>query len=351
MSSIKQIAYIELDCHSEVVNNFMTLMDDTAMFHVDYYLADAVIDELHLLTNENIISAETSNILSLLKAKYNLVIIGTANRDFNLYEKIVKKFNTCVIVHNISFVKTTADNIIKKLFLRNTTLALRLIKSGLFRKDAFHNHVQKLVLDEALVLKNKELNLSFFPLSFSQTSSQIKDVGKIKIVIPGTVSQKRRDYRHILTNIKQFTSHISITFLGKASGEELEWLEKTKKEISPNVELIYFTENVPQRIFDEVMFSSDVIWSPIQQTIDFCGVTEYYGKSKISGNINDAIKFGKPILLPDFYESDLPFVFNEEDNVEQQLIELSKKDFSFTKYSKETVLKQLENTLLRLLAE
>ena len=53
----------------------------------------------------------------------------------------------------------------------------------------------------------------------------------------------------------------------------------------------------------------------------------------------------------DFYESDLPFVFNEEDNVEQQLIELNKKDFSFEKYSKETILKQLENTLLRLLAK
>lgn len=351
MSEVKQIAYIELDCHSEVVNNFMTLMNDSILFAVDYYLADTVMKELKLERKKNIFVSDKKNILSQLKISYDLVIIGTANRDFGLYKKIAKKYPVCTIVHNINFVKTHANKIIRSLLHQNIKLALHLIKSDIYNKDDFYNKASMLVLDNVLASENKNLHLHFIPLSFYEKQEQGLIEDKINIVIPGTVSQKRRDYKHVLNKLKQFTSTISITLLGKASGKELEWIKQVEKDISSNVELIYFTKSVSQQKFDEIMRASHIIWSPVQQAIDFFGVTEYYGKSKISGNINDAIKFGKPILLPDFYESNLHFAFKESDNIEQQIIESAKKDFSFEKYNKENVLQQLEITLLSLLAK
>jgi hypothetical protein len=45
------------------------------------------------------------------------------------------------------------------------------------------------------------------------------------------------------------------------------------------------------------MQKADVLWCPIQQKTMFFSQEEIYGKTKMTGNLGDAIKFGKQAVF------------------------------------------------------
>jgi len=167
------------------------------------------------------------------------------------------------------------------------------------------------------------------------------------IVIPGAVSQKRRDYERVLKSIKNFRFPSEIIFLGKASGKELEMLQDFEQSKPENISIKYFTEKVPQDVFDNYMQKADVLWCPIQQETEFFSQKEIYGFTKMSGNIGDAIKYGKFAIFPENYPSKYFFIIPEIENIEEALF--VKKEVDFSDFSKEKVLKQLEKTIFALL--
>jgi hypothetical protein len=71
---------------------------------------------------------------------------------------------------------------------------------------------------------------------------------------------------------------------------------------------------------------SDVLYCPIQNETEFLSVKEIYGKTKISGNIGDAIRYAKPAIFPTSYESDLEFIIPEKEDLQTQLSEVKIKD-------------------------
>lgn len=94
------------------------------------------------------------------------------------------------------------------------------------------------------------------------------------------------------------------------------------------------------------MKKADVLWCPIQQQTEFFSQKETYGKTKMTGNIGDAIKFGKIAVFPSNYRSNLDFIVPEKENVIEQFYELQNVQYDFQKeYSKQTVLENLEDLL------
>ena len=66
----------------------------------------------------------------------------------------------------------------------------------------------------------------------------------------------------------------------------------------------------------------------------------------MTGNIGDAIKFGKLAIFPENYQSSLDFIIPEQPDLIQQFDELKDLKFDFKKeYNKETVRQKLENLL------
>ncbi|MGS0748880.1 hypothetical protein [Halpernia sp. GG3] len=61
--------------------------------------------------------------------------------------------------------------------------------------------------------------------------------------------------------------------------------------------------------FDENMISVDFLWCPIQEKTHFFSQTEIYGITKMSGNIGDAIKYGKIAIFPKHYQTLKPFYY------------------------------------------
>lgn len=344
---MKKIAYIELDTHAEIANNFFELTKDSTEFSVDFYFSEKIF-KLLKLEGQNIFLADYSELLEVLKKKkYDLIIVGTVHRHFNFYKAIVKKYKTAIIVHNLNFTNASRWELFKCIFKKDKQYRLKLfLKEGLLESSKVYKRAKYLLgIDE---LMSKQNHLKFLPIYFNQFDSKNSEKDIIKIVIPGAVSQSRRDYYSLFEKLKNFKDvnlNYEVTFLGKASGEEFERLNKIADEVPQFINIQYFEEKLKQDEFDKWMMKTDILYCPIQTETEFFSINEIYGKTKISGNIGDAIKYGKPAIFPSTYPSDLEFIIEEKENLQSQFSEVKNLTFDFSDYSKETISKKL-NLLL-----
>ena len=352
---MKKIAYIELDTHAEIADNFMELMADSKEFEVDYYFSERIIKRIGK-NHSNIHLSESTELLNQLNdQKYDLVIIGTAHRYFNLFNEITKKFNTSVIVHNLNFTRISRFQLFRNIFKKDFQYRLKLwLKEDLLAApEVFTKAKNLLVLDKGLA----KGRLKYLPVFYNQfQDSNQSEI--FTIVIPGAVSQQRRDYKKVLQeltklNLDQGQSQKSfrIVFLGKAHGKELQWLKDFDNEKAENISIQYFTEKVSQSLFDEWMNKADVLWCPIQSQTEFFSHKEIYGKTKMSGNIGDAIKYGTMAFFPENYRSEFDFIINEKANSGGEVFDFNPENsYDFQKeFSKNKILADLEKVLEALL--
>lgn len=343
---MKKIAYIELDTHAEIALNFMELMNESKEFYVDYYFSEKILKTLGLQETENIKKSTPENLIQQLSTdNYQLILIGTVHRYFNVFEKIVEQFNTSIICHNLNFVKASKLDLLRSIFKEDIQYRLKLLlKEGLLRKSNVYKKAKNLlVLDKSLTKENCKNLPIFYTKFFEKPESET-----FTIVIPGAVSQKRRDYLSVITKLKELKiEKFEIVFLGKAKGKELEMLQIFEQNKPQNISIQYFKEKISQIDFDELMMKADILWCPIQQETEFFSQKEIYGVTKISGNIGDAIKYGKLSIFPKNYPSNYSFIIPEKGGLEDILF--VKKEINFSEFSKENRVKQLEDTLNGLL--
>lgn len=355
---MNKIAYIELDTHTEIAGNFMELMENSDQFELDYFFSKKVFQQIGK-HQSNVFLTESSEIINQLSKKnYDLVIIGTVHRYFNIFNAITAKFNTAVIVHNRNFTKISKFQLLLNIFKKDGAYRIKLgLKEDLFSApEVFKNAKHLLVLDENL----GHNNLKFLPVFFNKFNKKVPSE-KITIVIPGSVSQSRRDYENVFSTISAFEieikngfhlskENIEFVFLGKAQGSQLKQLVALEQSLE-KISIHYFTEKVPVIIFDEWMNKADFLWCPIQSETEFFSHKEIYGKTKMSGNIGDAIKYGKTAFFPADYQSDLPFIVNIKENPITEILRFnSEHPYQFqTEFNQNKIALKLEETLKTLL--
>jgi len=128
-------------------------------------------------------------------------------------------------------------------------------------------------------------------------------------------------------------------------------LENLSKNLPENIEIIYFSERVSSEVFDEWMRKADVLWCPIQEETEFFSNKEIYGKTKMTGNLGDAIKYGKPAVFPKNYSSKLEFIIPEEENVVEQFLKLKNFQYDFQRdFNREKIQKDAEMLLNQLIS-
>lgn len=346
---MKKIAYIELDTHSEIALNFYELMKNSECISVDYYFSEKIMNCLGFSKSKNVFLSDEKTILHQLKKQnYDEVIIGTVHRYFSTFHLISKAFKTSFIAHNLNFIALKKRNLFSLIFKEETLYRLKLLlKEGLFLLPKIKRNADRIfVLD-----KNRATEkMIFLPIFYHQFENQKQDDDILKIVISGEVSQKRRDYKKVLRWLQKTNQKMEIVFLGKAKGEERQWLQDFEKQKPPHLKIIYFQEKVPTSIFDDYMTKADLLWCPIQRETSFFSQQEIYGETKISGNLGDAIKYGKIALFPRDFKSDFPFIINENYlPMEEQFQQMKSLKFDFQKeFSKEKVQQELEAVLLEI---
>lgn len=350
---MKKIAYIEIDTHAEIAADFMDLMNDSKEFSVDYYLSERILKQVgnH---HQNVYLSDSSTILEQLKnQKYDLVIIGTVHRYFGTFLDITKRFSTSVIVHNINFSTISKVQLFKNIFKEDVAYRLKLwLKEGLFSAPKVYRNAQNCFVLDSDISSGK---LKFLPLFYTKNFSEsTKDV--FTVVIPGGVSQKRRDYKKVCKQILALDSEFKndagfqsksfeFVFLGKAKGEELKLLSNLEKSLK-NISITYFKERLSVEDFDDWMMKADVLWCPIQSETEFFSQKEIYGKTKMTGNLADAIKYGKVAIFPSDYSSEFEFIANEKNDFKSQLKKLNSFSFDFQKdFNKDKIQQSLEEVL------
>lgn len=125
----------------------------------------------------------------------------------------------------------------------------------------------------------------------------------------------------------------------------MEKLKSIIDKLPQFIKIQFFEHKIHHQQFDEWMRKSDVLYCPIQNETEFLSVKEIYGKTKIIGNIGDAIRYAKPAIFPTSYESDLEFIIPEKEDLQTQLSEVKNLNFDFSSYSK----KNISNELIQLI--
>jgi hypothetical protein len=125
------------------------------------------------------------------------------------------------------------------------------------------------------------------------------DPERLLIAVPGSVDTTRRDYTDVEALARYFENlneqpGIQISLLGGVTERTPSWVHTL------HVMVRYEPGGLTQEEFDREMQASELVWLPLAPEFRRDGSpTEYYGSTKSSGAFFDALRYGKPLLLPD----------------------------------------------------
>ena len=129
----------------------------------------------------------------------------------------------------------------------------------------------------------------------------LRSTSLLKLVIPGSVDHKRRDYtqvRPLLQLLKEAGLKINIEFLGApCSKKDAAFIREIKLEQTPLLTITSYDSHIESRHYDHSLSEATILWAPLLKV--FNG-SEVYGKTKASGAFFDAVALGKPLLIPGY---------------------------------------------------
>ncbi len=129
-------------------------------------------------------------------------------------------------------------------------------------------------------------------LSFSQLP--------LRIVVPGSIDEKRRDYEEVLELAAALPAGLAkIVVLGGGSDDYSRSVWEKCRQIGP--EKLEWSETgfVPAADFEAQLAAAHFIWMPVRiHSFSSAGTPEIYGTSKATGNLFDAIRHAKPFFHP-----------------------------------------------------
>jgi len=168
-----------------------------------------------------------------------------------------------------------------------------------------------------------------------ETNAESND--ELHVTVPGKINQTYRDYESFLSELDRIWSptneSLKITLLGGGITAD-ESLRKRCQELAATRNLEWYPDEewVPQTEFEKVLAETDLLCSPIQQSVPakLRGYPpERYGFTKATGIVLDAVRHGQPVLVPSWFPLDeivgnLVYVCDESESIPETLIELSR---------------------------
>lgn len=126
--------------------------------------------------------------------------------------------------------------------------------------------------------------------------------GTLRLVVPGSVDIRRRDYSFVYQLLQQaelagLSLHISLA--GGPGTGGAEWMSRFRRFRGEYAQVSCFEEHVEQEQFDKLINQAQFILHPsVLDTVLEDGAAESYGRTVYSGNFSDAIRHARPILVP-----------------------------------------------------
>ena len=317
---IKKIVFIGLiENHQSMYNYILKLLcenfNEVLFLTSNKIRSDININNKNLnfkIDNEKRIDIVYINNMNLINSFESMI----TDEYYGLFYRLKKvKFynkNKYLIIHNVS--KWTS-------YVRNPFLFFKNFLDQFYRK-LFLNQFENLItvapnlFNELKCKTHKKIFL--IPFNFSEFDNNInykkKDI--IRIVIPGLVDSRRRNYIQLLKTIKIFyakypNSKIIFDFLGKINKQKEPKIFYEINLINEkfNNKILFYTNFIEDKTFENNIISSDFILSNLKQNIYKQGFKEKYGITKESGVSYIIYKFTKPGIVPKWQK-----VFNDFEN-------------------------------------
>ena len=323
-----KIAVIEVECHAEVLRSTILLFSKIPNYHLTIFTTPEILIEAGF-------SAESTTILNVILKKsnetdstffqrnielinkHNYLLINTLQRKFYIYNNLKINIPIALRVHNSHFFWSgTFEN--KKYTLSKYKLLLKEIykfeflqrKKFLQKVDYFFfpsENTLEFAIKRYLMLKSKA---HLLPLNFQSNSSKVSETKIKTIIVPGKVDPLRKDLSFIAAFVeyladKPFDFTVNLVFLGVTEGEIANrFMENLKTYSSEHLNIISFPNIVSAETYATYLLRCELILCPIFTNTVFQLSKEIYGKTKVSGGVNDAINFGKWCFVPSNYSVD-----------------------------------------------
>lgn len=364
----KKIAFIEMETHSALLEQWYLLVSRMNRIDFHFFVSPKVYDKLTAIPQEHI-----SVIVSVAETDFSHfegVVVNTLHRDFRNYEKLFTSQQVLCLIHNLNFslfFKTISfANILKekerftyflKLYLKEKVASQRKV----ILKAKQYGVISEAALQTILANGKHSAKSKLIQMNYCHESVFPEDE-VIHIVMPGNVSNKRKDVDLVLSVISRLQpqSTLQFTFLGKPENDSVvSQLEQLKKNCHSKIRITYFSQFIPWVSYSKIISKAHLLLCPVKEQTSFYWVDEYYGSTKVSGSEADCIYNGKIGIFPGSYpKMDWHNLYYENENelyemlntvtVEQLKKEYEKLHPYVEKYTFEKVKKILEKQLLEL---
>lgn len=327
---------IELDYHVDILGFFLASIDKTR-FTVHCIATPAVAAKIPDAGKAGVTVHETTRNKEIVKLLADigadLVFFNTCASRYRFWAGHCPP-NATVRIHNIntSFIPGKSIHIgfnfyeLRKAFThilwRQCIHLDRLYLSRFLRKAASYNFLSETnaryfgdVRPDLLHKKGPVFPSAAYNADFYKENPGTP----LRITVPGTLEQKRKDFDAIrrFVRILAGTEHlVELHFAGRIPASSAAFVNELKKSRTDRFEIFTYGDFLPQHVFDELLRSSDLLFFPMIRYTRYKIFREVYGKSKISGSLNDLIRFGKYAVMPEFYDPDpalRPLAFSYDD--------------------------------------
>ena len=316
------IAIIELYQHHEVLRHYCGLLkgSDHKVKIFCSSMVHQMLEDLHDQPSfEWVVSTKNESIPSSLSSNYSLikeaklVFITTALNNFKAFYQLSKINKTILLVHNAQSFLAPQASLSPNLDLsdRLRWLKIQLNRSHYYKKQLLKSLVG-LVFPTEIVLEYIQdrfkipthLKLAALPfVSYEQQTTSSTD--RVIITVPCTVTSVLRDYELVLSSLKKIkdklTKDIHLILLGKPKGDGSKIIADFQKLDSPTIKVTTFHETISVKTYEHWLKVSHFLILPLRQYGKNYIYQEQLGYTKISGGINDMIRFGIPALVPAYY--------------------------------------------------
>lgn len=291
-----KIAIIELHYHEEFLHTLIQLFQHQS---VDVFTTKSIYNNLPEKSKYKpkfifqLSTQKTKHFLSTIPTnEYDFLFLNTVQPsmiDIPKYLNFKPKCKSCITLHNLNAWRN------KKLVPRkNFILSGDSFIASFYTNKILHNFDCINVVNSTMIpyaqLYFPTHRIINIPFSLAKPKNELKmdkESEETWFVVPGTVDDRRRDYRPVLKAYSKLND-AKLILLGKL----------TYKVNTHSADVKTFNDFVPQEKYDFYLRNADFIICPSVQSTHTVNVnTEYYGKTK-SPNLFEAIKWRKPLLLP-----------------------------------------------------
>lgn len=345
-----RILLVELDYHPEVLDGMYNLLKED--HNVSILSRKPILDKTRIdFQNPNVYTYEHIDRNKIESARFDSVIYTTAQTNFYRLNKLKISGKKYVIVHNVNsyFDQSKINFKLHPFYLwKDISYFIRVIvfKRELHHKRYFLSNIDfflfpsEFMLNQAKKLTPEETRYVENTVTWKYQEFEPKKPSEIQeISVIGAIDRRRRDYSLVVNLVryldKRLSNKIVVNILGNSSscyGGKI--VEKLKKSISSKIQVRTFKNHVGENDFIEIVKNSSCLISPIKQKNRHHIWLEKYGVTKITGSINDAIRFSKPIFIPSFYPipaslSKLIFPFQSQEDLNEKTLALLDKGYEF----------------------